>query len=210
MPAQWAPALGVIAESGSDSTLTTVDRDGNTWQLGNEADVAWINAGTTIDKTITSATPAVFAAYATIELPLDRTDQSAHDAALLSVLRTHTVDHQWWLGYLDTGADDVVFPSAPRVTIYTGWPYTLVLAGPEQASVWRRWEDGSFWMGHLPNLMFPFNRSWLVSTLWDDDWTCVGGADALIDDLLLHPTLSPHVRRVETGHDATPPGHIAR
>lgn len=201
---------GGTTESRPDTTLTKVARDGNTWRLGHAADVAWINAATTVGTAITSAIPAVFDAYAAIELPQDLTGQSSHDAALLSVLSGHVIDQQWWLGYLDTGADDVVFPSAPRVTLYERWSYVLALAGPEQASVWRRWDLGSFWSGHLPNLMFPLRRSWLVSTLWDDDWTCVGGTDALIDDFLRHPKLSPHVRRVETGHDATPPGHTAR
>jgi hypothetical protein len=148
----------------------------------------------------------VYDAYATIVVPEDWTDQPPHDAALLSVLRRHGADQRWWLGYLDTGGDDVVFPDAPRVTLYAGWSYVLALAGPEQASVWRRWSSRST---HLPNLMFPLSRGWLVSTLWDDDWTCVGGTAALVDDLLRHPDLSPRVRRVEIGQDATPPGHTA-
>ena len=41
-------------------------------------------------------------------------------------------------GYLDTGADDIVFPDAPKVTLYSGWPYVLVEAGPEQAATWRQ------------------------------------------------------------------------
>ena len=59
------------------------------------------------------------------------------------------------------------------------------------------------------NLMFPVDRRWLVSTLWDDDWTCVGGTTALINDLMHHPQLSPLVRRVAPGQDATPPGYTA-
>jgi hypothetical protein len=41
----------------------------------------------------------------------------------------------------------------------------LVEAGPQQAATWRRHESPSFWKGALPNLMFPADRSWLVSTL---------------------------------------------
>ena len=33
--------------------------------------------------------------------------------------------------------------------------------------------------GALPDLMFPADRSWLVSTLWDDDRTCVGGVPGI-------------------------------
>lgn len=208
MPGRWEPVPGVMTESGPDVTLTEVARSGSSWQLGTAADVAWI-ADTPVGTEISSAVPAVFDAYATIVIPQDPMNQPPHDAALLSVLRAHAGDQRWWLGYLDTGSDDVVFPNAPRVSLYSSWPYVLVLAGSEQAASWRRWDSSSYWSGHLPNLLFPVNRCWLVSTLWDDDWTCVGGTAALMDDLLRHPQLSPLVRRVEPGQDATPPGHTA-
>ena len=35
--------------------------------------------------------------------------------------------------------------------------------------------------------MFPKDRSWLVSTLWDDDWTSIGGSDQLVNSFLEHP-----------------------
>jgi hypothetical protein len=59
-------------------------------------------------------------------------------------------------------------------------------------------------MGPLPDLFFPVDRSWLVSALWDDAWTCVGGTDDLIDRLPLDPRVQ--ARRVRLGEDATPPG----
>lgn len=209
MPARWVPAPGTAFEPGPDPTVTEVVRDGAHWPVGTATDVAWIAAGTTVDKTITSAIPAVFEANATVVLPEDPAGQDAHDEALLSVLRAHSVDKRWWLGYLETGADDVVFPDAPRVRLYSDWPYVLVQAGPDQAATWRGSDLRSFWSGHLPNLMFPTDRSWLVSTLWDDDWTCVGGPAALVHDLLHHPELRSRVRLVEVGQDATPPGHDA-
>lgn len=39
--------------------------------------------------------------------------------------------------------------------------------------------------------MFPADRSWLVSSLWDDAWAGVGGSDDLICALLAQPELSP-------------------
>jgi hypothetical protein len=42
--------------------------------------------------------------------------------------------------------------------------------------------------------MFPADRSWLVSTLWDDDWTCVGGSVALVDSFLRHPDVGARTR----------------
>lgn len=53
--------------------------------------------------------------------------------------------------------------------------------------------------------MFPEDRSWMVSFLWDDDWACVGGSDDLIGDLESNPVLALNVRRVDTEQDATPP-----
>jgi len=208
-PARWVPPPGSEVEAEPGDTPTEAARDGITWPLGKADDVAWIAADTSVDRTMNFAVPPVFKAYATLVIPDDRREQAQHDAAIMSVLRAHADDQRWWLGYLDTGADDVVFPAAPRVELYSHWPYVLVLAGPDQAAAWRGWELGSFWWGQLPNLMFPADRRWLVSTLWDDDWTCVGGTGALIDALLAHPTLRARGRQVEPGHDATPPGHTA-
>lgn len=208
VPARY-PATPDLAGSRARPVPTAVVRDGAGWSLGTAADVAWITEGTTIDTTITSAIPAVFDAYATVLLPKDADDQQRHDEALASVLRAHSGSNPWWLGYLDTGADDVVFPDAPGVSLYSNWPYVLVQAGPAQAATWRRWDYGSFWSGHLPNLMFPTDRAWLVSTPWDDDRACVGGPAALVDSLLHHPDLRDRSRRVAPGQDATPPGHQA-
>jgi hypothetical protein len=56
----------------------------------------------------------------------------------------------------------------------------------------------------LPDLFFPQDRSWLVSALWDDTWTCVGGPSAVIDILQHDPLFRAH--RVQLGVDAKPPG----
>jgi hypothetical protein len=85
---------------------------------------------------------------------------------MTEVLIEHSADRSWWLGYLDTGVADVVFPDAPTVPLYAGgWRYVLVAAGPQQAIQWRQRDP---WEGVLPDLIFPADRSWLVSTLWDD------------------------------------------
>jgi hypothetical protein len=49
----------------------------------------------------------------------------------------------------------------------------------------------------------------LFSTLWDDDWTCIGGCTELVADLLQDRDLSARARRVTRDQDATPPGHKA-
>jgi hypothetical protein len=183
-------------------------RDGSTWQIGTAADVDWIAGGTWVGLAITSAIPPVFPAYATVVVPEpDMPDeQQARDRALLDVLARHSTQERWWLGYLETGNSDVVFADAPRVRLNSG-RYVLVSAGPEQAA---RWRSPDPWKGCLPDVMFPGDRSWLVSTLWDDDWTCVGGCEQLIADLLSDPGLRAHARRVaNVDEDATPPGHVA-
>jgi hypothetical protein len=182
-------------------------KDGGSWRVGTSAEVSWIAHGTSIGRAITAAIPPVFEAYATVVLPVGGEGQDEHDRAMLALLSEQSSGQRWWLGYLDTGADDIVFPDAPMVTLYSGWSYVLVEAGPEQAATWRRTGLRSFWKGRLPNLMFPADRSWLVSTLWDDDWTCIGGTARLVAGFLRHPGLQ--ARAVELGQDATPPGHQA-
>jgi hypothetical protein len=184
-----------------------VTRDGAQWRLGTAPDVSWITDATSIGLSITSAVPPVFDSYATIVLPeQDRELARCQDRAVIALLSQQSPDQPWWLGYLDTGASDVVFPDAPQVSLYEDWPYVLVQAGPEQAVRWRGPEDSP---RCLPDLIFPADRSWLVSTLWDDDWACVGGPSALVDRLLGHPDLKTRVRRVNLDEDATPPGHQA-
>jgi hypothetical protein len=82
------------------------------------------------------------------------------------------------------------------------------LAGPDQAATWRPAPGGEpNWKStELPEVMFPDDRSWLVSFLWDDDWACIGGSTALINDVLSDPVLAPNAHRVDTQQDATPPG----
>ena len=158
-----------------------------------------------MSRTIIAAIPPVFDAYATVVVPDSDEQRNQHDLAVSALLSGHSAGQPWWLGYLDTGVDDIVFPGAPMVTLYSAWHYVLVEAGPEQAVTWRRNDPGSY--GVLPNLMFPADRSWLVSTLWDDDWSCIGGPAGLVGRFLHHPDLQ--ARSVMLGQDATPPGHQA-
>jgi hypothetical protein len=108
---------------------------------------------------IATAVPLVFDAYATFHPP-DDLDIADHERAVVADLVRHTAPQAWWLGFLETGAHDVVFPSAPRVSLYWEWPYVLVEAGPEQALTWRtgHMRHG---LGRLPDLFFPRHRSWL-------------------------------------------------
>jgi hypothetical protein len=196
-----------------EAAITRV-KDGHAWRIGGEVEVAWIANGTEFGVAITSGIPPVFEAYATIVLPCGDDEQGPdddprHEEAVMTVLTEHTSLQSWCLGYLDTGADYIVFPDAPMVELYAGWSYVLVEAGPEQAAAWR--EEAPSFKGVLPDLMFPADRSWLYSKLWDDDWTCVGGSATLIEGFMHHPDLEWRTRRVNLSDaDATPPGHVAR
>jgi hypothetical protein len=143
--------------------------DGGAWTVGGQAEVEWIAEDTGSGPQITTATPPRYAAYATL------TNAGAAN------MRRHSGKTAWWLGYRDTGASDIVFWDVPKVTIYWEWKYALVLAGPDQAANWRPAPGGEpNWKStELPELMFPEDRSWVVSFLWDDDWACIGGSDDL-------------------------------
>lgn len=192
-----------MADADDRAPITRM-KDGRRWRIGGATEVAWIAAGTAPGLTITSAVPPVFDAYATVVVPDDGEPRTQHEKALLALLGNESPDQPWWLGFLDTGSADVVFPDAPTVTLYTGWRYVLVEAGPQQAAGWRAPVSGR---GGLPDLIFPADRAWLVATLWDDDWHCVGGSAGLIERLTRDERLE--ARAVGFGDDATPPGHQA-
>jgi len=166
--------------------------------------VDWITVSTRGDRTVAGAIPPGYARYATVVIPDDDAAKTLADTALVDVLQAHTSGQPWWLGYLDTGVAGLVLPDAPRVGVYVGWPYVLLEGGPEQALSSRRNHDATPWHSALPELLFPRDRSWLVSTPWDDDWRCVGGPAALVEALLLRPELE--ARAVTLEEDATPPG----
>jgi hypothetical protein len=193
------------------------DAHGHSWRIGTDAEVAWIADGTSPNLTITAAVPPVFDAYATVVLADGSDEQERRSRAILAILAAQSpgppAGPRWWLGYLATGDGDMIPPgvlmaAVPKVTLYSGWDYVLVEAGPRQAATWRRTgTEGLWWREVLPDLIFPADRSWLVSTLCDDDWTCVGGPASLVDQLLAHPDLQ--ARQVAAGEEATPPGHRA-
>ncbi|MEO3771033.1 hypothetical protein [Micromonospora sp. B9E7] len=203
----WAryASPGLIRQPGADASTVTplkeVDKDGRSWRIGTAGDVAWFAGQTTPGLSITAAIPPVFDAYATF-YPPDGVGFAAHERAVVDELVACTPDQPWWLGYLDTGAHDVVFPHAPRVSLYWDYPYVLVEAGPEQALAWRTGHMRGD--GPLPDLFFPTDRTWLVSALWDDTWTDVGGSAAVVARLRRNPLVN--ARLVGPDEDALPPG----
>ena len=183
----------------------TVVKGDRAWRVGSQHDVAWIRDRTSPGRAITSTLPSAFDAYATVVIPDDDAERRAGESALLQLLTAHTSTQPWWLGYLDTGAHDVVFDEAWKVVLYTGGSYVLGEAGPTEAGTWR---PDDAWRGRLPDLVFPADHTWLMSMLWDDDWRCLGGPDELVSAVLTEPGLEAYP--VRAGEDATPPGHVAR
>ena len=205
--AGWAPYASPAAVDRDPQDATTpmepvdLSKDGRTWRIGTAGDVAWLAGRTTQGLSVTTAIPPVFEAYGTFHPPAG-VGFDAHERAVIDELVACTPDQPWWLGFLDTGAHDVVFPHAPRVSLYWDWPYVLVQAGPEQALSWR--------VGHmrgdgaLPDLFFPADRSWLVSALWDDTWADIGASGAVLAALRRNPLVN--ARLVGPDEDACPPG----
>lgn len=153
---------------------------------------------------ITSAIPPIYPGYCTVDLPepLEGT-QRRHDRAVIAVLEKNAEPQPWWLGYLDTGIGaDVIFYDAVRVKLYQSWDYVLVQAGPQEALSWRQSEGPQApWKGGLPDLMFPADHSWLLSMLWDDHWSCIGGSQALVAGFMSDPELGARTRKVGLGED---------
>ncbi|MCK9494136.1 MAG: PH domain-containing protein [Dehalococcoidia bacterium] len=205
---QWSaqPPSGSHAEPRRVDERMERTKDGRSWRIGGPDEVAWIAEGTVKHGVaVTVAIPPVFEAYATCYPPgKPPVPTMVHEQTLVDHLVAHTPDQPWWLGYLDTGAHDVVFDDAPMVSLYFDWNYVLVQAGPEQALTWRTGHTrAGLNEGALPDLFFPADRSWLVSGLWDDLWTCIGGSAALIDALHRDPAVAARI--IGPDDDRKPP-----
>jgi hypothetical protein len=172
-----------------------IRKDGRNWTLGTDVDVAWINVETAEGSGagLSTVIPPIFDSYCTIALPEfnERAELAMHEQAMIELLRAQTTDQPWWLGYHDNGSDDVVFAYAPR-TMYNGARYVLVKAGPDQAASWR--ERG--YTGALPDLMFPADNSWLLSTAMHDRTTSIGGPEQLVSRFLSHTAFGSRAKRV--------------
>lgn len=210
----WSPIAPGAAQPAPSNRppVRELEKDGRLWRIGGPEEVAWIAEGVTSDPpgyAMSVAVPPIFEAYATFYPAGDPPGYPPgttllHERAVVRNLAARTPEQPWWLGYLETGAHDVVFDDAPRVSLYFGWDYVLVEAGPEEALTWREGGHTRAGDGVLPDLFFPADRSWLVSGLWDDGWTCIGGPADLIEALRRDPDVA--ARPIGPDDDRKPPG----
>lgn len=165
----------------------------------------WIADATRPSMEVTSAIPPVFEAYATITHEYDDGDGSDSSIgelnmvrdrvdALLPHLAAATGDVEIWFGFRYYAAYYLEDEDG-RIDVYE---HVFQFAtGPLAALS----------AGMLPELVWPADRSWLLSNLYDDDWSYVGGNASLIRSLQDDPILT--ARRVQLGEDSIPPGHMA-
>ena len=163
--------------------VETCFKDGGAWPIAGQAQVDWINERTETGLSDRGCDPAAVCRLRDPDNPAEQGDLPRdlslgrrQDLAFIDLLRRHSGDRRRWVGYLDTGASDIVFWDAPKGTLYRGWRYMFVLGGPDQAATWRPAPGGQpNWKSiELREVISPDDRSWLVAFLRDDDWACLG------------------------------------
>lgn len=92
-------------------------RDGRSWRIGGEGDVAWINDATVETVAITHAIPPVFGAYWTLDVPYAGVGEWSPEEVrrfpldVLDLLTADTAPQPWWLGLLQRWVDsEIAFP----------------------------------------------------------------------------------------------------
>ena len=138
----------------------------------------------------------------------------AHERAIVDLLSGHTSDQPWSLGCLDADAHDMVFPQTrKRSFLYAASPYVLIEAPPDPA-LSRGDSDACARTAHCRICAFRRTASSLVSALWDDLWTDVGGFDRVDhrperESPIINATqVRPNYYAVAAGADAPVAGAI--
>lgn len=154
--------------------------------------ISWIRHDGAAFGTLQYAIPGGFEAYGVLDLPQDIVPI---EDALLSTLGVSPAD-QVLAGWIDRGPWPA--PAGDEHVLYTGWKYRLRRVPASELSGLPTEGVGSF-----PDLLFPPDRSWLVSLLWDDSWRSIGTsqttADRLASRLPNFKQLSPHASLADTG-----------
>ena len=157
-----------------------------------DEDVDWIRGNDAAFGTLRFAIPSGYEAYGVLDLPADIVPI---EDALLSALGVDPAD-QLVAGWIDRGPWST--PAGDEHVLYSGWRYRLRRVAAADLSGLPTEGEGSF-----PDMLFPPDRSWLVSLLWDDAWRSIGSSQAIADLLASRlpnfQQLAPHANLAETG-----------
>ena len=157
-----------------------------------DEDVDWIRQSGAAFGTLRYAIPDGFEAYGVLDLPADIVPV---ETSLLGGLGVEP-DDQLVAGWIDCGPWPA--PAGDEHVLYTGWAYRLRRVHASMLAGLPTEGEGSF-----PDLLFPPDRSWLVSLLWDDAWRSIGApqkaADRLASRLPNFQQLGPNASLAATG-----------
>jgi hypothetical protein len=161
-----------------------------------DQEVAWLRQESTVFGTLRYAIPGGFEAYGALDLPRNI---SPIEEPLLDTLASDESE-PLIAGWIDRGP----WPPPPgdEHVLYSGWRYRLRRVAPSEVAGLPTEGEGSF-----PDLLFPPDRTWLVSLLWDDAWRSIGASQIVADQLsrrLANFTqLDPNAKLADTGRVPT-------
>jgi hypothetical protein len=158
------------------------------------ADVSWITSDRAAGGTLRYALPADFEVYGVLDLT---GEDDATEDMLLNALVTD-LSHTLIAGWIDRGP----WPPPPgdEHHLYYNWSYRFRRVAASDLQGLPPEGEGSF-----PDLLFPQDRSWLVSLLWDDSWRSIGAsrtrARRIQDRLPTFEHIAPDVSLSSTGRE---------
>lgn len=157
-----------------------------------EREVNWLREGNGPAGTLSYALPGRFDVYGAIDLP---DEISPTEDTLLSALAPNPAA-ALLAGWIDRGPWPP--PHGDEFVLYWGWRYRFRWVLPAELQGLPSEGEDSF-----PDLLFPPDRSWLVSLLWDDSWRSVGASEPVArrieQRLPAFERLSPTVELAATG-----------
>ncbi|GAA2748513.1 hypothetical protein GCM10009869_00550 [Amnibacterium kyonggiense] len=160
-----------------------------------DEDVAWIRRATAVGGTLRSAIPGGFDVYGLLDVSEARPTEDALLRAVAPEPSTELI-----AGWIDRGP----YPPHPgdEHVLYSGWRYRFQRI--ESACLFGLPAEGE---GGFPDLLFPDDRSWLISLLWDDSWRSVGASHEVADRIT---SAVPSFERVEPDRSIAETGRDVR
>jgi hypothetical protein len=133
-----------------------------------DEDVAWIRDGTSVSRTIRSAIPDGYDVDGLVDLV---EDGGRTESRLLTALGI-AADEELVAGWIDR--DGLMTEAGDEHLLYATWRYRIRIV--RTAELEGRLHPDVH--DDFPDLLFPRDRAWLVSTLWDDTWRSIGASEA--------------------------------